>query len=106
MHSYSHTAKHGAYAYFPGTGPAGRRCGDCEHLIDSELRGGVDTAMPPRCRKWGELRQMKSPPRTWPVIEARTPACRYFVARTAEKCGGIPHAERLALGGAITTKRA
>jgi hypothetical protein len=69
------TASRGGYAYFPGTGPAGKTCKDCSYAARLH---------PPICLK---AREMRTQPggaehkvRMAP-IDTGSFACKYFLAR-------------------------
>ena len=72
------------HAHFPGSGPVGKRCSDCQHWV----------ALTPlsirkkKCRKIKELLGVEGQ-------ECRNEAaCKYFD-------GGLPNPGRLALSGAL-----
>jgi len=70
------TAKFGAYAYFPGSGPAGmtcRKCSSCVQIGKTDSYPGF-----PTCAKWHELRGGKG---EHGRIDPATAACKYFVER-------------------------
>lgn len=73
----SKTAKHGSYAYFPGTGP-NKRCAACEFFIG----GGVDPdniTKKGNCAKFRELTGNKGN-----QIPRSAKACKYFETRVRE----------------------
>lgn len=75
------TAQHGAYAWFPGTGPEGRTCRTCEHVWckQGDPRGrnaagfqhvwGV-------CGKYAALKGERVP--ACPKIKLNSAACREY----------------------------
>jgi hypothetical protein len=69
------TAKHGSYAYFPGTGPDKKTCADCEFY----LGGGVDPQDITKtgfCDRFKEITGKKGH-----RISMSSPACREFEVR-------------------------
>lgn len=73
-------ARHGCYAHFPGSGPDCETCMGCRHFApDKDERYQRAGQQPPGvCNKWRAL--MKREPG---LIEALTPACKYFERRGA-----------------------
>lgn len=55
------------YAYFPGTGPSLKTCGDCAYAA----KVGKHTS----CRKWSDLKRSN---RAGPPISQNSDACKYF----------------------------
>lgn len=60
----------GVYAYFPGTGPVGKQCYECDHFarFEKENRG--------RCREYA--RAMDVDIFKAALIDTSTPSCKYF----------------------------
>lgn len=66
-------AKHPCYAHFPGSGPPGMRCSNCQHILKVSKKNSV-------CTKAAELIKF-TVVKTWPKarhIDAQALACRYF----------------------------
>jgi hypothetical protein len=70
-------AKYGGYAHFPGTGPQGKRCRDCEHFTEAGKRKRV-------CRKWAQLIGAPGKPEDWRGIDSAAAACKHFDAAKAD----------------------
>ena len=60
----------GGYAYFPGTGPSVRSCGECAFAA----KIGQHT----HCRKWSDL---KKSTRRGPPIDRNSDSCKFFEMR-------------------------
>lgn len=58
--------QHGCYAYFPGTGPDGSRCFDCQFFRDISKKGPCD-----------KFKEMTG--RTGSNIPYDAPVCKYFI---------------------------
>lgn len=69
-------AQHGAYAHFPGTGPADKRCSDCAHLVSTKSQHKTRYD----CAKWAALQKSmgnKSRAKSQPINNASL-SCKYF----------------------------
>jgi hypothetical protein len=58
-------ARHGSYAYIPGTGPTLYRCGDCAHGIEDRTKF--------YCGKYYDLMGRRGDP-----IPKHAKSCKYF----------------------------
>ena len=67
--------KHGAYAYFPGTGPSGKTCAGCEHFKNAQrtLKRGT-------CMEYMRLTGSSDAGE----IRASASACKYWADRFME----------------------
>jgi hypothetical protein len=73
-------------AHFPGTGPEGKYCRDCEYLQDIEYkRRGQKLVMHDACRKAMELLG-----RVQPGLISIQSSCRYFRQRAEPGGAGSP----------------
>ena len=76
--------QHGAYAYFPGTGPKGAACKSCDHCNwDVSRYAGSAGRQKAYCAKWVELRSPhdKLSIQKVPAIDPSTAACKYYIPR-------------------------
>ncbi len=75
-------AKHGDFAFFPGTGPSAS-CGMCSYYDASMFPAGSQRG---KCRKAAELRTASI--RTIKPIPGSTASCKYFVGKKSILDGG------------------
>lgn len=76
LHNLNGNAKHGDFAYIPGTGPAGTRCGQCIAFDQSMYKVKKTKG---KCSRAAEMRTCTV--RSLKDIESATPACKYFDAK-------------------------
>lgn len=68
----NHTNSSAGYAFFPGTGPSLRTCGECAFAA----KIGSHT----HCRKWSDLKRSN---KHGPAISQHSDACKYFSQKGA-----------------------
>lgn len=78
MGSLSGTTKHGAFAYFPGTGPQGVSCRSCRHAHVGPTKD-IKDALSGLCGKYRDL--MVGLKGKQPQIPLSTASCKYFEQR-------------------------
>lgn len=78
------------HMHFPGSGPVGKRCSDCQHWKPL-------TAKSVTKKKCGRIKELLGIEGSECPDEA---ACKYFNAKTP-----MPNPERLAMSGAVSAPR-
>ncbi|MCA1971821.1 MAG: hypothetical protein LDL44_03205 [Caenispirillum sp.] len=67
------------FAHFPGGGPAGKSCGDCDHRRPDRKKELI-------CHKAAELAGLR--PEDCQPVAGSTRACKYFIP-TTPRCGDL-----------------